>query len=162
MCVVEVKRGKRTRLVTSCNFPCEEGLEVFTDTERVRQHRRIMAELLLARCPDIPKVQEIAASVGVEKSRFKTVGEPSDCVMCGLCVRICDQIVGASALSFIGLGVRPPTPEWGIMVAEGANFIVSGEWWLAVFPGLWLMLAVFTFNLLGDGLRDIVDPRKRT
>ncbi|MEM7742721.1 MAG: ABC transporter permease [Pseudomonadota bacterium] len=71
-------------------------------------------------------------------------------------------ILNAAGLSFIGLGVRPPTPEWGIMVAEGANFIVSGEWWLAVFPGLWLMMAVFTFNLLGDGLRDIVDPRKRT
>jgi bidirectional [NiFe] hydrogenase diaphorase subunit len=104
LCIVEVKRGKRTRLVTSCNFPCEEGLEVFTDTERVRQHRRIMAELLLARCPDVPKVREIAASVGVQKSRFKTVGKPSDCVMCGLCVRVCDQIVGASALSFIGRG----------------------------------------------------------
>ncbi len=71
-------------------------------------------------------------------------------------------ILNAAGLSFIGLGVRPPTPEWGIMVAEGANFIVSGEWWLAVFPGLWLMLAVFTFNLLGDGLRDIVDPRQRS
>ena len=71
-------------------------------------------------------------------------------------------ILNAAGLSFIGLGVRPPTPEWGIMVAEGANFIVSGEWWMAVFPGLWLMMAVFTFNLLGDGLRDIVDPRKRT
>jgi len=71
-------------------------------------------------------------------------------------------ILNAAGLSFIGLGVSPPTAEWGIMVAEGANFIVSGEWWLAVFPGLWLMLAVFTFNLLGDGLRDIVDPRKRT
>ncbi len=71
-------------------------------------------------------------------------------------------ILNAAGLSFIGLGVRPPTPEWGIMVAEGANFIVSGEWWLAVFPGLWLMIAVFTFNLLGDGLRDIFDPRKRT
>ncbi len=71
-------------------------------------------------------------------------------------------ILNAAGLSFIGLGVRPPTPEWGIMVAEGANFIVSGEWWLALFPGLWLMLAVFTFNLLGDGLRDMVDPRKRT
>lgn len=70
-------------------------------------------------------------------------------------------ILNAAGLSFIGLGVRPPTPEWGIMVAEGANFIVSGEWWLAVFPGLWLMLAVFTFNLLGDGLRDMVDPRQR-
>ena len=71
-------------------------------------------------------------------------------------------ILNAVGLSFIGLGVRPPTPEWGIMVAEGANFIVSGEWWLALFPGLWLMLAVFTFNLMGDGLRDIVDPRRRT
>ena len=71
-------------------------------------------------------------------------------------------ILNAAGLSFIGLGVRPPTPEWGIMVAEGANFIVSGEWWLALFPGLWLMIAVFTFNLMGDGLRDIVDPRRRT
>lgn len=71
-------------------------------------------------------------------------------------------ILNAAGLSFIGLGVSPPTAEWGIMVAEGANFIVSGEWWLALFPGLWLMIAVFTFNLLGDGLRDIVDPRKRT
>jgi len=70
-------------------------------------------------------------------------------------------VLNAAGLSFIGLGVRPPTPEWGIMVAEGANYIISGEWWLALFPGLWLMLAVFTFNLLGDGLRDIVDPRQR-
>lgn len=71
-------------------------------------------------------------------------------------------ILNAAGLSFIGLGVRPPTPEWGIMVAEGASFIVSGEWWLAFFPGLALMLAVLTFNLLGDGLRDIVDPSRRT
>ena len=71
-------------------------------------------------------------------------------------------ILNAAGLSFIGLGVRPPTPEWGIMVAEGANYIVSGQWWVALFPGLWLMLAVFTFNLMGDGLRDIVDPRRRT
>ena len=71
-------------------------------------------------------------------------------------------ILNAAGLSFIGLGVRPPTPEWGIMVAEGAAFIVSGEWWIALFPGLALMLAVFTFNLLGDGLRDLIDPRRRT
>ena len=71
-------------------------------------------------------------------------------------------ILNAAGLSFIGLGVRPPTAEWGIMVAEGTNFIVSGEWWLAIFPGLCLMFAVFTFNLLGDGLRDMVDPRRRT
>jgi peptide/nickel transport system permease protein len=71
-------------------------------------------------------------------------------------------ILNAAGLSFIGLGVRPPTPEWGIMVAEGASFIVSGEWWIAFFPGATLMLAVFCFNLLGDGLRDLVDPQRRT
>ncbi|HLH90041.1 MAG TPA: ABC transporter permease [Xanthobacteraceae bacterium] len=71
-------------------------------------------------------------------------------------------ILNAAGLSFIGLGVRPPTPEWGIMVAEGAGNIISGEWWIALFPGAALMLAVFCFNLLGDGLRDIVDPQRRT
>lgn len=70
-------------------------------------------------------------------------------------------ILNAAGLSFIGLGVRPPTPEWGIMVAEGASFIVSGEWWVALFPGLALMTAVFCFNLLGDGVRDLVDPQRR-
>ena len=71
-------------------------------------------------------------------------------------------ILNAAGLSFIGLGVRPPTPEWGIMVAEGAANIISGEWWIALFPGAALMLAVFCFNLLGDGLRDLVDPQRRT
>ncbi len=71
-------------------------------------------------------------------------------------------ILNAAGLSFIGLGVRPPTPEWGIMVAEGARFITTGKWWLVACPGLALMLAVLCFNLLGDGLRDILDPRMRT
>ena len=71
-------------------------------------------------------------------------------------------ILNAAGLSFIGLGVRPPTPEWGIMVSEGASYMISGEWWTFVFPGAALVLAVFCFNLLGDGLRDVLDPRKRT
>ena len=71
-------------------------------------------------------------------------------------------MLNAAGLSFIGLGVRPPTAEWGIMVSEGANFIVSGEWWIALFPGMALMGAVLCFNLLGDGLRDLLDPRRRT
>jgi peptide/nickel transport system permease protein len=71
-------------------------------------------------------------------------------------------ILNAAGLSFIGLGVRAPTPEWGIMVAEGAGYMISGEWWNAFFPGGALMIAVFCFNLLGDGLRDMVDPRRRT
>jgi len=71
-------------------------------------------------------------------------------------------ILNAAGLSFIGLGVKPPTPEWGIMVAEGATNIISGEWWVAFFPGGALMIAVFCFNLLGDGVRDLVDPQRRT
>ena len=71
-------------------------------------------------------------------------------------------ILNAAGLSFIGLGVRPPQPEWGIMVAEGASYMISGEWWVSFFPGMVLMLAVFCFNLLGDGLRDMIDPRRRT
>ncbi len=68
-------------------------------------------------------------------------------------------ILNAAGLSFIGLGIQPPTPEWGIMVADGASYISSGRWWMVAFPGLTLMLVVLCFNLLGDSLRDIFDPR---
>ena len=71
-------------------------------------------------------------------------------------------ILNAAGLSFIGLGIRPPTAEWGIMVAEGASHIISGYWWAALFPGLALTITVFCFNLLGDGLRDLIDPRMRS
>ncbi|MGQ0618330.1 MAG: ABC transporter permease [Panacagrimonas sp.] len=71
-------------------------------------------------------------------------------------------MLNAASLSFIGLGIRPPSPEWGIMVADGAQYIISGQWWIAVFPGIALTLAVLCFNLMGDGLRDLVDPRRRT
>jgi peptide/nickel transport system permease protein len=66
-----------------------------------------------------------------------------------------------AALSFLGLGIRPPDREWGEMTAEGAGQMVTGEWWLFVFPGLAIMITVLTFNLIGDGLRDFLDPRMR-
>ena len=69
-------------------------------------------------------------------------------------------ILNAAGLSFIGLGIRPPQAEWGIMVADGATYIFSGEWWNFVFPGSALMLAVLTFTLMGDVLRDLLDPRR--
>ena len=68
-------------------------------------------------------------------------------------------ILNAAGLSFLGLGIRPPSPEWGIMVSEGAAYIISGEWWLFAFPGALLFLAILTFSLLGDALRH-VDPRR--
>ena len=69
-------------------------------------------------------------------------------------------ILNAAGLSFLGLGIRPPSPEWGIMVSEGAAYIISGEWWLFAFPGALLFLAILTFSLLGDLLRDWLDPRR--
>lgn len=71
------------------------------------------------------------------------------------------SVLNAAGLSFLGLGIQPPTAEWGVMIAEGAQFMLSGQWWVALFPGLALMIAVLTFNLLGDGLRDISDPELR-
>jgi peptide/nickel transport system permease protein len=66
-----------------------------------------------------------------------------------------------ATLSFLGLGIQPPASEWGEMTAEGASQMVTGEWWLFVFPGLAIMVAVLAFNLIGDALRDIIDPRMR-
>ena len=66
-----------------------------------------------------------------------------------------------AALSFIGLGIRPPQSEWGSMTAEGAQYIVTGEWWLFLFPGLAIVIMVLSFNLIGDALRDFLDPRMR-
>jgi peptide/nickel transport system permease protein len=60
---------------------------------------------------------------------------------------------------FLGLGAQPPMPEWGQMIVEGRAFVVSGEWWEATFPGLAIMLTVMSFNFMGDGLRNILDPR---
>jgi peptide/nickel transport system permease protein len=70
------------------------------------------------------------------------------------------SIIAAAGLSFIGFGAQPPTPEWGVMISEGRNYI-STQPWLSLFPGLAILLAVGSFNLLGDGLRDAFDPRLR-
>jgi len=68
-------------------------------------------------------------------------------------------ILTASALSFLGLGAQDPTPDWGLMVAEGQNYFTT-QWWLVTFPGLAILLAAMAFTLLGDGLRDVLDPRR--
>ena len=70
-------------------------------------------------------------------------------------------VLTVAALSFIGLGIQPPQSEWGAMTAEGASYIVSGEWWIFLFPGLAIMVTVLAFNLVGDSLRDLLDPRMR-
>jgi peptide/nickel transport system permease protein len=75
-------------------------------------------------------------------------------------VAISQAIIIESSLSYLGLGTQPPTPSWGTMINEGRTFLDSAPW-ISVFPGLSIMAAVLAFNLLGDGLRDILDPRSR-
>lgn len=69
-------------------------------------------------------------------------------------------ILEAAALSFLGLGVQPPAPDWGLMISEGKNYFLN-YWWVPTFPGLFIFLLVMSFNLLGDVLREILDPRLR-
>jgi ABC-type dipeptide/oligopeptide/nickel transport system permease subunit len=70
-------------------------------------------------------------------------------------------ILDTAAMSFIGVGVHPPTPELGAMISEGSQDIVSGQWWVSIFPGIFIALLVISFSLIGDGLRDYLDPRSR-
>lgn len=67
-------------------------------------------------------------------------------------------ILDASGLAFLGLGIRPPTPEWGVLVSEGSRDIISGQWWTSFFPGAVIVLTAFAFNLIGDSLRDVTSP----
>ena len=110
LCVVEIETDSGPRLVASCVHPAEEGAVVRTSTEMVQRSRRMTAELLLAAAPNAKIVQELAARMGVEKPRV-SLGD-SDCVLCGLCVRACREIVGANAISLVNRGftreVSPP------------------------------------------------------
>ena len=102
LCTVELFDGRKTRFVTACNYPIWEGMEVFTDSESVIQGRKLIVELLLARCPNVPVLKELARKYGIEEPRF--VPEKDDCILCGLCVRICEKM-GNSAISLTGRGV---------------------------------------------------------
>jgi len=105
LCVVEVKTpGRAPTLQASCSYPVHEGLEVLTDTERVKKARKIVAELLLARCPDSDVIKAIAYAHGVEEPRINKKND--DCIYCGLCVRMCEERMGRSAIGFTGRGPR--------------------------------------------------------
>ena len=107
LCSVEIldKRGKK-RIVTSCNYPVEEGLSVYTKSDKVLKTRKVLLELLLARCPKVKKIQDMALEYGVQKSRFWTNDEEEDCVLCGLCTRVCKERVGMYGINFAKRGVE--------------------------------------------------------
>ncbi|MBN2443397.1 MAG: FAD-dependent oxidoreductase [Spirochaetales bacterium] len=110
ICVVEAKSGTWSKVVTACNYEVWEGLEVETDSQRVLKSRRISIELLLARCPDVHILKELAVKYGVTSQRFKK--ENDDCILCGLCVRICKDRMGVGAADMMGRGadIKMSTP----------------------------------------------------
>ena len=103
VCIVEVDQRGRTRVESSCTRPAEEGMVVRTNTDEIRRCRRLIADLLLARCPDSERIQQLARELGVPQTRFSTLDE--DCVLCGLCVRACQDAIGASAIDFGNRGM---------------------------------------------------------
>jgi bidirectional [NiFe] hydrogenase diaphorase subunit len=106
LCVVEINNGVRSRLVTSCTYPVEEGLKVKTDSPLVVETRKMLIELLLARAPKAGVVQRLAQEYGVEKTQLKIRDEGQLCVLCGLCARVCNEIIGVCAINFIKRGVN--------------------------------------------------------
>ena len=104
LCVVEIGEGARAKLVSSCTYPAQEGLKVRTASERVLRARRMVIELLLASCPQSKIIQDIASAHDVRQQRFKQ--EHEDCIMCGLCVRMCEEQMMAKAIGFRGRGER--------------------------------------------------------
>ncbi len=106
VCVVESALRGKTDIVTSCNTTVQEGMEVQTESERVLEARRLNVEMLLARAPAAEPVQQLARRLGIDRSRFPVKDPEEKCILCGLCVRACEQVVGASAISFIDRGIE--------------------------------------------------------
>jgi NADH dehydrogenase/NADH:ubiquinone oxidoreductase subunit G len=102
MCVVEIGEGLKSKLVSSCTYPAEEGLKVRTASERVIRARKMVLELLLATCPQSKTIQDLASQYDVRQQRFRQ--EHEDCILCGLCVRICKEQMTAGAIGFHGRG----------------------------------------------------------
>jgi len=107
VCSVEITDNRgRKKIVTSCNYPVSEGLIVDTKSEKVFRTRQMLLELLLARCPNAKRIQDLAREYGIEKPSFCVVDPEEDCILCGLCARVCEEKVGVSAINFANRGVE--------------------------------------------------------
>ena len=130
LCVVEIVGGARRGLSASCAYVAEEGLEVRTDSKRVIEARKLVIELLLLRCPDVPKLQELAEEIGIDRARYERFKpEEEKCILCGLCVRVCQELMHVGAINFVNRGssrkVSPPFDEYSsVCVTCGACEVV--------------------------------------
>jgi len=102
LCVVEIGEEPKSRLVSSCTYPAENGLKVRTTSKRVARARRMILELLLASCPQSKVIQDLASKYDIKQQRFRQ--EHEDCILCGLCVRMCEEQMMAKAIGFRGRG----------------------------------------------------------
>lgn len=102
LCSVEVEDKGRKQIVTSCSFSVKEGISVYTDSKKIIEGRKLIMELLLARCPNSKTLQDLASKMGVNRVRFKMENE--NCILCGLCVRMCAEQMRGAAISFTGIG----------------------------------------------------------
>ncbi|MGA2667878.1 MAG: 4Fe-4S dicluster domain-containing protein [Ignavibacteria bacterium] len=108
LCSVEVVRGNRSRVVTACNYPVREGLNVRTNTDKIKWIRKMIMELMLSRWPNVKVVKEMAEQLGVVAPRFPSLerDEAEDaCILCGMCVNVCRDLVGANVLGFASRGI---------------------------------------------------------
>lgn len=124
LCTVEILKGGKSRLVTACTYPVEEGIEVKTNSATVRKTRKMLLELLLARCPNVSVLQQLGQEYGLKKPRLKKI-KNEDCILCGLCTQVCQEKMGVSAINFVGRGVNrtvdfPFERMWDVCVACGA------------------------------------------
>ncbi|MEK9137655.1 MAG: 2Fe-2S iron-sulfur cluster-binding protein, partial [Bacteroidota bacterium] len=109
LCVVEAVRGKRSRVVTSCNYPVREGISVLTDSPKIQWIRKTIMELMLSRWPNVKVVRELGEQLRVEKPRFVSLerDEAEDaCILCGKCVNVCREVVQANVLGFAYRGIK--------------------------------------------------------
>ncbi len=110
LCLVEIGEGKKSKMVSSCTYPVEEGLVVRTDTKKVLEARKMNIELMLSIAPNSKVIQDLASKFGVTQVRFKIRNE--ECVLCGLCVRMCKEQMDGNAIGFVnrGIDMRITTP----------------------------------------------------
>lgn len=113
LCVVEVNEGKKNRMVASCLYPIQEGLQVQTESERVRNVRRWILQMLVDEYPGSERIKALALSHGIGESRFRGDNFEDTCILCGLCVRACDEVAGVRAISFANRGVKKEVSAGG-------------------------------------------------
>jgi NADH dehydrogenase/NADH:ubiquinone oxidoreductase subunit G len=106
LCIVEIKESNWSKIVASCIYPVQEGINVYTETERVQNVRRRIFEMLLAACPASHEIKAMAAKYGVISTRFPIHDSEQACMVCGLCSRVCEEVVGLSAISTVDRGVH--------------------------------------------------------